>query len=156
MCQPTYPNNHYFQDVDITDNPLVIIVNENKDMKAHFLVHEKFEETSYEVLSTDEMWKQFLHVRLNTVLPLSVEATIPGVKNIMQNKRKKVLCIILKPAILQLIILRYLNAPHFWFLDNKVLANPVNPITMSNYSLLRHCPCPCLNSTVFLTLDNAF
>lgn len=59
-------------------------------MKAHFLVHERFEETSYEVLNMDEMWKQFLHVRLNTVLPLSVEATLPGVKNMMQNKRKKV------------------------------------------------------------------
>ena len=78
------------QDVDITDNPLVIIINENKDMKAHFLVHDRFEETSYEVLSADELWKQFLHVRMNTVLPLSCEATIQGVKNIMQNKRKKV------------------------------------------------------------------
>lgn len=79
-----------FQDVDITDNPLVIIINKKKDMKAHFLVHDKFEETPYEVLSQDELWKQFLHVRLNTVLPFSCEATITGVKNIMQNKRKKV------------------------------------------------------------------
>lgn len=79
-----------FQDVDITDNPLVMIVNEKKEMKTHFLVHDKFEETKYEVLSSDEMWKQFLHVRLNTILPLSCEATISGVKNILQNKRKKV------------------------------------------------------------------
>ncbi|KAG6439468.1 hypothetical protein O3G_MSEX000798 [Manduca sexta] len=78
------------QDVDITDNPLVMIVNEKKDMKTHFLVHDKFEETKYEVLSSDELWTQFLHVRLDTVLPLSCEATISGVKNIMQNKRKKV------------------------------------------------------------------
>ena len=80
----------YFQDVDITDNPLVIIVNEKKEMKAHFLVHDKFEETKYEVLSSEDMWKQFLHVRLNTILPLTCEATISGVKNILQNKRKKV------------------------------------------------------------------
>lgn len=80
----------YFQDVDITDNPLVIIMNEKKELKAHFLVHDKFEETKYEVLSMDELWKQFLHVRLNTVLPLTCEATINGVKNMMQNKRKKV------------------------------------------------------------------
>ncbi|CAH1635227.1 unnamed protein product [Spodoptera littoralis] len=78
------------QDVDITDNPLVMIVNEKKEMKTHFLVHDKFEETKYEVLSSDEMWKQFLHVRLNTILPLSCEATISGVKNILQNKRKKI------------------------------------------------------------------
>ncbi|XP_063374633.1 probable Ufm1-specific protease 2 [Cydia amplana] len=78
------------QDVDITDNPLVIIINQNKDMKAHFLVHDKFEETKYEVLEADELWKQFLHVRLNTVIPLSCEATINGVKNIMQNKRIKI------------------------------------------------------------------
>ncbi|KAM3967989.1 UFM1 specific peptidase 2 [Aphomia sociella] len=78
------------QDVDITDNPLVIIINNRKDMKAHFLVHDKFEETKYEVLSNDELCKQFLHVRLNTVLPLSCEATFSGVKNIMQNKRKKI------------------------------------------------------------------
>lgn len=80
----------HFQDVDITDNPLVIILNEKKDMKAHFLVHDKFEETQYDVFSAEDLWKQFLHVRLNTTLPLSCEATITGVKNIMQNKRKKV------------------------------------------------------------------
>ncbi|XP_026326461.1 ufm1-specific protease 2 [Hyposmocoma kahamanoa] len=78
------------QDVDITDNPLVIILNEKKDMKAHFLVHDKFEETQYDVFSAEDLWKQFLHVRLNTILPLSCEATITGVKNIMQNKRKKI------------------------------------------------------------------
>lgn len=76
--------------MDITDNPLVIIINKNKDMKAHFLVHDKFEETQYEVMPADELYKQFLHVRLNTILPLSCEATINGVKSIMQNKRKKV------------------------------------------------------------------
>ncbi|XP_063635995.1 probable Ufm1-specific protease 2 [Cydia splendana] len=82
--------NEILQDVDITDNPLVIIINQYKDMKAHFLVHDKFEETKYEVLEADELWKQFLHVRLNTVIPLSCEATINGVKNIMQNKRIKI------------------------------------------------------------------
>lgn len=59
-------------------------------MKAHFLVHDKFEETKYEVLNMNDLWKQFLHIRLATVLPLSCEATIAGVKNVMQNKRKKV------------------------------------------------------------------
>lgn len=59
-------------------------------MKAHFIVHDKFEETKYEVFSPEELWKQFLHVRLNTVLPLRCEATIAGVKNSLQNKRKKV------------------------------------------------------------------
>lgn len=53
-------------------------------------MHDKFEETSYEVMEYDELWKQFLHVRLNTILPLTCEATIAGVKNILQNKRKKV------------------------------------------------------------------
>lgn len=78
------------QDVDITDNPLIIIINREKDMKAHFIVHDKFEETKYEVFSPEELWKQFLHVRLNTVLPLRCEATISGVKNSLQNKRKKI------------------------------------------------------------------
>ncbi|XP_013134733.1 PREDICTED: ufm1-specific protease 2 isoform X1 [Papilio polytes] len=78
------------QDVDITDNPLVVIISKEKDIKAHFLVHDKFEETSYEVMEYDELWKQFLHVRLNTILPLTCEATIAGVKNILQNKRKKI------------------------------------------------------------------
>ncbi|XP_068627651.1 ufm1-specific protease 2 [Battus philenor] len=78
------------QDVDITDNPLVIIISKDKDMKAHFLVHDKFEETNYEVMEYDELWKQFLHVRLNTVLPFTCEATIAGVKNTLQNKRKKI------------------------------------------------------------------
>ncbi|KOB77192.1 Uncharacterized protein OBRU01_04511 [Operophtera brumata] len=78
------------QDVDITDNPLVILMNKSKELKANFLVHDKFEETNYEVLSTEELWRQFLHVRLNTVLPLICEATINGVKNMMQTKRKKI------------------------------------------------------------------
>lgn len=80
-----------FQDVDITDNPLVIIINKEKDIKAHFLVHDKFEETNYEVMEVEDLWKQFLHVRLSTVLPLTCEATIAGVKNILQSKRKKVI-----------------------------------------------------------------
>ncbi|XP_052738282.1 ufm1-specific protease 2 isoform X2 [Bicyclus anynana] len=79
-----------FQDVDITDNPLFIVISKDKQIKAHFLVHDKFEETNYEVLQPEELWKQFIHVRLNTVLPLTCEATIAGVKNIMQNKRKKI------------------------------------------------------------------
>ncbi|XP_045459348.1 ufm1-specific protease 2 [Melitaea cinxia] len=78
------------QNVDITDNPLFIIINEDKEIKAHFLVHDKFEETKYEILQTEDLWKQFIHVRLNTVLPLTCEATIPGVKNVLQNKRKKI------------------------------------------------------------------
>lgn len=80
--------------MDITDNPLFIVISKAKVIKAHFLVHDKFEETSYEVLPPDELWKQFVHVRLNTVLPLTCEATIAGVKNIMQNKRKKVSCFV--------------------------------------------------------------
>lgn len=79
-----------FQDVDITDNPVVILVNDFKEMKAHFLVHDKFEEISFDILSPDDLWRQFLHIRLNTTLPLSCEATIAGVKNVLQNKRKKV------------------------------------------------------------------
>ncbi|XP_059059990.1 probable Ufm1-specific protease 2 [Achroia grisella] len=84
------PLKDILQEVDITDNPLVININKTKNLKAHFLVHDKFEETTYEVLSAEEMWKQFLHVRLNTVVPLSCEAAISGVKNVMQNKRKKI------------------------------------------------------------------
>lgn len=68
-----------------------MIINEKRYMKAHFLVHDKFEETQYEMMTAEDLWKQFLHFRLNTILPLSCEATVNGVKNIMQNKRKKVI-----------------------------------------------------------------
>ncbi|CAH0397485.1 unnamed protein product [Chilo suppressalis] len=78
------------QDVDITDNPLVITLNNKRDIKAHFLVHEKFEETKYDNLESNDMWKQFIHVRLITTLPLSCEATIAGVKSILQSKRKQI------------------------------------------------------------------
>ncbi|GBP35470.1 Probable Ufm1-specific protease 2 [Eumeta japonica] len=79
------------QDVDITDNPIIIMVNDKKEIKAHFLVHDKLEETSYEVLSMEEMKRQFLYVRLSTLLPLHCEATIPSVKNVLQSKREKLL-----------------------------------------------------------------
>lgn len=69
---------------------MFLTINKEKEIKANFLVHDKFEETTYDVLQTDELWKQFIHVRLNTILPLTCEATIPGVKNLLQNKRKKV------------------------------------------------------------------
>ncbi|CAG4940927.1 unnamed protein product [Colias eurytheme] len=85
-----YKPKEILQDVDITDNPLFIIIGKDQVMKAHFLVHEKFEETQYEVFESEDLWKQFLHVRLNTILPLTCEATIPGVKNTLQNKRKKI------------------------------------------------------------------
>ncbi|XP_047522798.1 ufm1-specific protease 2 [Pieris napi] len=78
------------QDVDITDNPLFLIIDKDKAIKAHFLIHEKFEETSYDVFENEDIWKQFLHIRLNTILPLSCEATLFGVKNVLQSKRKKI------------------------------------------------------------------
>lgn len=65
-------------------------MDEEKQLKPYFLVHDKFEETDYEILSTEELWSQFLYVRLNTTLPLSCEATITGVQNVLQSKRKKV------------------------------------------------------------------
>ncbi|VVC89167.1 unnamed protein product [Leptidea sinapis] len=78
------------QNVDITDNPLFITIGKDKKMSVNFMVHDKFEETKYDILEADELWKQFLHVRLNTIIPFSCEATIAGVKNVMQNKRKKI------------------------------------------------------------------
>ncbi|CAK1551837.1 unnamed protein product [Leptosia nina] len=78
------------QDVDITDNPLFLTIDKEKEIKAHFLVHEKFEETQYDIFESEDLWKQFIHVRLNTVLPLTCEATIAGVKNVLQTKRKKI------------------------------------------------------------------
>ncbi|KAL4714402.1 hypothetical protein ACJJTC_017697 [Scirpophaga incertulas] len=78
------------QDVDITDNPLVLNINEQKDLKARFLVHDKFEETTYEVLHSNDLWKQFIYVNLCTTLPLSCEATITGVKTSLQSKIRKI------------------------------------------------------------------
>ncbi|XP_041973133.1 ufm1-specific protease 2 [Aricia agestis] len=78
------------QDVDITDNPLVVTISKANKMKAYFLVHDKLEETSYEILEEEDFWRQFLHLRLTTVLPFQCEATIPGVKNVLQSKRVKI------------------------------------------------------------------
>lgn len=73
---------------------MFLIINKDKEIKAHFLIHEKFEETNYDVFENEDFWKQFLHVRLNTILPLSCEATISDVKTVLQSKRKKVFCYI--------------------------------------------------------------
>ncbi|XP_077293156.1 UFM1 specific peptidase 2 isoform X2 [Arctopsyche grandis] len=77
------------QNVDATDNPLILTSNQGC-FKAHFLIHDRLEETQYEVVSEEDLWKQFIHIRLKTTLPLFCEVTSNGVKEAIQSKRKKI------------------------------------------------------------------
>lgn len=73
----------------MTDNPLILTSCSEK-ITAHFLIHERLEETEYEVFPNEVILKQFVHLRLQTTLPLFCEATSHGVKEALQSKRKKV------------------------------------------------------------------
>lgn len=80
----------HFQHVYATDNPL-ILTSTGDCLKACFLIHERCEEVPYEEVSDEDLWKQFIHIRLKTTLPLFCEVSSNGVKEAIQSKRKKVL-----------------------------------------------------------------
>lgn len=80
------------QDVHITDNPLLLRYQPGSlsGLTAQFFVHENLEDTAYEVVNKTELWMQFIHLRLQTRLPLTFELQANAISEALLLLQKKV------------------------------------------------------------------
>jgi hypothetical protein len=88
---------HHLQNVHITDNPLLLLyqMGSPTGMKAQFYVHENLKDTTYEVVNETDLWTQFIHVRLQTRLPLTGELQTDAISEAFLLLQKKVgICIL--------------------------------------------------------------
>jgi hypothetical protein len=59
-------------------------------LTAQFFVHENLEDTAYEVVNKTELWMQFIHLRLQTRLPLTFELQANAISEALLLLQKKV------------------------------------------------------------------
>lgn len=78
------------QDVDVTDNPILLNCSANSDIKASFFIHGKLKEAEYEIVDESYVWRQFIYIRLQVNLRLVCENTSSSVSESMTQLRKKV------------------------------------------------------------------
>lgn len=77
-------------DVDVTDNPVLLTCDSGcENLKGFFFKNGKLEETEYEVLSEEELYKSFSFVRLRFDLREYVD-DLSRIPEIMQQRRKYV------------------------------------------------------------------
>nr|XP_029731839.1 probable Ufm1-specific protease 2 [Aedes albopictus] len=65
--------NEILQDVDITDNPVLINCDADGDVKASFFKHGQLEDISYEVISETDLFRDYLFLRLQCSMDLFCE-----------------------------------------------------------------------------------
>jgi hypothetical protein len=80
------------QDVHITDNPVLLLyqLGNPSGLKAQIYVHENLAGTMYEVVNETDLWMQFIHLRLQTRLPLICELQADAISEALLLLRKKV------------------------------------------------------------------
>jgi hypothetical protein len=80
------------QDVHVTDNPLLLRyqLGGTSELTAQFYVRENLEDTAYEVVNKTDLWVQFIHLRLQTRLPLTCELQADAINEALLLLQKKV------------------------------------------------------------------
>lgn len=80
------------EDVHITDNPVLLLyqVGNPSGLKAQIYAHENLTGTKYEVVKETDLWMQFIHLRLQTRLPLICELQADAITEAFLLLRKKV------------------------------------------------------------------
>jgi hypothetical protein len=80
------------QDVHITDKPLFLRYEpgDPSGLTAQFYVQDNLEDTAYEVVNKTDLWMQFIHVRLQTTLPLTCELQADAISEALLLLQKKV------------------------------------------------------------------
>jgi len=84
---------NFLQDVDVTDNPVLLAVmeqNPSLKVQTHFYLHQKLEPVTYKDITPAQMASTFLHVRLKGELLLNAEPTSSAIAEAFQNLHKKV------------------------------------------------------------------
>ena len=74
------------------DSPLLLLyqLGGPSELTAQFYVHENLEDTPYEVVNKTDLWMQFIHLRLQTRLPLTCELQADAISEAVQLLEKKV------------------------------------------------------------------
>ena len=94
LCSDTEAHlNEILQDVDITDNPILLNcelgTSTGLNLKASLFKHGQLEAIPYEVISEEELYRQFFFVRLQCDLDLLVEENEKSIKDSMLALRKR-------------------------------------------------------------------
>lgn len=81
-----------FKDVDITDNPILLNCELGTlvGLKASFLMHGKLEQVPYEILSAEEIFRDFCFTRLKCSWTIYTEANPLAVRKEMHSLRKTI------------------------------------------------------------------
>jgi len=80
----------FVQDIDITDNPLLLKYSHNTlDIQAYFYVHQKLEAVNnVSIISEDDLSREFVYIRLQGTLPLIAQDG--NISEALQELRKNV------------------------------------------------------------------
>lgn len=79
-----------FEDIDVTDNPIYAScqIGDPNSLTAYFVINDRLHSTSFEVISEQEIYTQFVHIRLKAQLPFICELTQESVKDTVKNLKK--------------------------------------------------------------------
>lgn len=77
------------KDVDITDNPILLHYTDGI-VKASLYVHEKLQDIDYEIMSVEDMHREFFFVRIQCALSVMCDSTEKSIKESLLNLRKSV------------------------------------------------------------------
>ncbi|KAI4463937.1 peptidase family c78 [Holotrichia oblita] len=78
------------ENVIITDNPLYlkVTIGANSDVQASFIVNNKLEAANIDILTEEDLYSQFLHIRLKAQLPLICNPAEDNIKDALQELRQ--------------------------------------------------------------------
>lgn len=87
------------QDIDVTDNPLLIKYSlDAASVNAFYYIHQKLEAIEYEIITEEDFLQNFCYIRLQATLPFISEKTT--VLDSLQKTRKNVNQILVLKCIL--------------------------------------------------------
>lgn len=81
----------FLQDVDVTDNPILLQCNlENSELRAMLFKHGQMEDISFDIITEEELFSDFIYTRLECNLHVICDEDDKSVRTSMQNLRKLV------------------------------------------------------------------
>lgn len=79
-----------FQDIDITDNPLLLkYLHHDSKIEAYFYIHQKLESVNdIEMITESNIRREFMYIRLRSSLPLIAQNG--NIMEVLEESRKSV------------------------------------------------------------------
>lgn len=81
------------KDIDVTDCPVLIhckIADDENEILINIVNNEQIEETKYSVIAPNELYSQYVHIRLNGKIPFNCDAEEKSIEDAFLNIRKQV------------------------------------------------------------------